>query len=155
MTNIYDYNPEVDKKDFQPVAPGVYRAIINDVTSKEKDGVHTLSIQYKLENNRRLFQNFKMNEKGQKWMQWQLADLGVLSKAKETAKENENEEQTIKNLHNTIVRHFIGKVVNIEVTHNNWKNPSTGVNKIYESVKVSGAASEALTNNGGDDELLF
>lgn len=143
--------------EFGLVKPGIYKAVINDVASKEFSGDQTLSLQYKLENNRRLFQNFKFNEKGKKWLTWQLGDLGVLSEAKKTAKENETTEQTVRNIHNTIAKSYIGKVVTIEVTHSEWTNPTTKVKKTYENVKVLPANEQGAPapQMDSDDDITF
>jgi hypothetical protein len=158
--NFYDSgNDEKESSDgFAPVKPGTYKAVINDVTSKEYKGDQTLSLQYKLENNRRLFQNFKFNDTGKKWLTWQLGDLGVLSEAKKTAKENETIEQTVRNIHNTIAKSYIGKVVTIEVTHSDWTNPTTKVKKTYENIKIvpnDTAPMAPSTQGDDDDDILF
>jgi hypothetical protein len=102
-----------------------------------------------------LFQNFKFNDKGIKWLTWQLGELGVLTEAKKTAKPHESVEQTVMNIHNTIAKSYIGKVVTIEVTHNEWTNPTTKEKKIFENVKVAAADANPTTEKEENDDLLF
>lgn len=139
----------------QLIKPGTYKATIFDVRSKEVNGEHTLSVQYKLENNRRLFQNFKFTEAGKKWLTWQLGELGVLTKAKETAKPGETIEQTVRNVHNTMVNHFVGKTCKLEVTHKDWTNPKTKETKKFENAKVLAEDSMVAPKMDEDDELPF
>lgn len=149
---------ETDNKadgEFSLIKPGMYSATIFDVTTKERDGVQTMSVQYKLENNRRLFQNFKFNESGRKWISWQLGELGVLVKAKETAKPNETIEQTARNIHNTMVNFFVGKPCKLEVDHKEWTNPKTKEKKVYENAKVIAADSAKAPAMDDNDELSF
>jgi len=156
-----------DKNDFPLIPEGKYKVMLNAVKLRQTPNkADVLSLEYKLENNRRCFQNFRFDESGSKWARWQLGTLGVLSEAKKTSKEGESVSETMLNVKRTIDSLFIGKVFSIELTHRKWTPPSgkevtvESVRVIEKSTKVDMLSNKDSESKGppsfdSDDELPF
>ena len=138
-----------DQEEFSLIAPGTYTAKVHEVTTKTEPWLQ-MSVQYKLENGRRLFQNFSFNEKGAKFISWQMSTLGVLAKAKETKVEGETPTQAMTNMANTIKSHFVGKTVKLDVIHRQY-TAKDGRQKTAENVLVTETGNTAPSLDTGDD----
>lgn len=78
---------DTEEREFDLVPAGIHVAKIDDVKLDETKEHPKLSVTYKLQNNRLIWQNFTINEKSQKWISWQLGIMGAWQLAKESCKD--------------------------------------------------------------------
>jgi hypothetical protein len=120
-----------DKKEYALIPEGDHEASLFNVTCDITKTPPTVSVQYKLANNRRLFQNFKVDEKGGKWMRWQMSELGLASVAKTLVANPETASAVdVAKSYVDAAKPFLGHIVTIQVEHTKWQG------KTYERVKV-------------------
>lgn len=75
---------------YELVNPGVYVATLDNATLDETKDVPKLSLTYSLNNKRKIWQNFTVNEKSAIWLSWQLGIIGSWQEAKETCKDDQS-----------------------------------------------------------------
>lgn len=142
-----------DNEEYTAIEEGTCTAKIVDISMDNDKGYPRISIQYALDNNRRIFQNFNFNEKGSKFIVWQFGILGINDKVKEATKNSEDYEVIAKS-YLDISGTLLNKYVQISVSHREYNG------KTYENVKllnligddkpVSMPAATSTTQNGVD-----
>ena len=119
------------KNEFEPIPEGNYQAVIFNVDCDLTKNPPTVSVQYKLENNRRVFQNFRFDDKGKKWIVWQMGELGLNEAAKRLLPHpTQATPHDAAKSYVEAARQVLNKVVGIEITHREYNG------KKYESVKI-------------------
>lgn len=143
-----------DKNEYPLQPEGKVTAEVFDVKPGDKDGTPTLSVQYKLASNKRMWQNFSFNEKGRKFCKWQMSELGLNDTAKALRKSESWED--IRNSYVDAFKEVLGKEVTLKISHKEWNG------KKYESVLVSMAAPVGLAGDqnkapsfDSDDRIPF
>lgn len=126
-----------DESKFDLIPTGNYVATIFNVTIDETKDPVKMSVQYKLENNRRCFQNFKFNDAGKKFLTWQAGILGWNSLAKEKNPEAKTPQEFAR-AYLEASKSLLGKKVELEMSHREWEG------KTYESVKLIDLLDESL-----------
>jgi len=132
-----------NSEDFGLLKPGTYLAEIYDfkfdvLGNAATETPPSMKIQYKLDSNKRLFQNFKFNEKGRKWLTWQMGIIGLNDEAKKLVKGEESAAKIAK-AYCDASKELLGKRVEIEVGHNTYTD-RTGNERTVETVKLLGFA---------------
>lgn len=128
-----------DESKFDLIPTGIYIATIFNVTIDETKDPVKMSVQYKLENNRRCFQNFKFNDAGKKFLTWQAGVLGWNTMAKEKNPDAKTAQEFARAYLDSS-KDLLGKKVELEMSHREWEG------KTYESVKLLGFADETQAN---------
>jgi len=138
------------KSEYSLVPEGKYKASLFNVTCDLTSLEARLSVQYKLENNRRLFQNFKITDAGKKWLTWQMGTLGLSSVAKNLVEKPESATPAeIAKSYVDASKNYIGKVVELEVNHSEYNG------KTREQVKVDTGFQDVAPKMDADDEIPF
>lgn len=134
-----------DKKEYPLIPEGEHIATLHNVTCDlDKDPVR-VSVQYKLENNRRLFQNFNINEKGKTWFTWQLRELGLLSAAKNLLKDPDKAVPV--EIAKAIVdaaAPMLNKTLKLNVKHDVWQGKTREKPYVVEGVTMSETAPKGV-----------
>lgn len=113
------------------IEEGEHSAVIFDVHLDRLNDPWRLSIQYKLENNQRIFQNFKFDEKGKKWLTWQMSQLCLNERAKELC-EDQTEIEAIALAYFAAAEEIKGTWVDLDVKHSEYNG------KTYANASVLG-----------------
>lgn len=116
-------------EEYSLIPVGQYTAELFNVKPGDRDGTPTLSFQYKLENNRSVFQNFSFNERGMKWISWQLGVLGLNKKAQDLAK-GDDTPSVAQKAYLEASSALINSIVTLEITHNIYEGKTREVTKL-------------------------
>lgn len=137
----WDWNEE---KTYDLVPEGVYTVTLVTATLDEEKTVPRLNVQYKLENNRRVFQSFSFDEKGNKWVTWQFGVLHLNTKAKALLKDPSAATNVdIARVYTAALMELVNTKMTVEVTHTEWQG------KAKEKVTLVDSSSSpiAFTNS--------
>ena len=137
------------------LSPGQYTALVFNCECKlTKTGEPSLSVQYKLNNNARLWQNFTFRPSSAKWILWQMGVMGLNELVKN--KHGKTEDMTqLRDQYFTELSALVGATyLNLDVTYEDYQGKEMQKIKLldlsdklaYESCDISYESSGSKDN---------
>jgi len=118
-----------DTDDYEVVPEGNYAAKLEDCSLDETKADPKISVTYKLNNGRTMWQNFTFKDTTVKWLAWQLGVIGAWQLAKKSCTDDENYAAVARACLDALGP-SIGKYFEAEVAHREYNG------KTYADLKL-------------------
>jgi len=128
------FDDDGDKK-FEELKEGFYAATLTNATLDETKEEPRISVEFTLENKRKVWLNLRLSEKQKKFFNWQMRELGVYEHAKELARAGKPTAHAFIDA----LAQIIGVTCELEISYRDWQG------KRYQSVRVESCGVPAKT----------
>jgi hypothetical protein len=151
-----------DGKDYDLIEPGVYvckltNSTLDTTTSGEEEDPHVLKVEYTVQSGkferRKLWQNFRFNEKSLKWIRWQLGVMGVWEFLKGASDSKDAAMKAAENIFKLVEMDNV--FFSIEVSHNEYNGKTYTNAKLEERISGPIPKSQALPQFDSSEEIPF